>query len=320
MRFRTNLIIVLAIFLLSGCMVKNVVKGDYYLSNKKYKSGIHSFEEELKKDPYSPRVHYYLARFYLADNHPEKGLTHIQKAVTFEPGKAEYRFWLGIALGVNKMKKKEWESYEYALKLDPNHLKSRVYLAHTQMERGYFKKALKNYSYVLKKKPGDPASLYNRALIIGKLKRSKEEKTAWKEYLDYYPSGPMAIKAAGHLNSLGDFSYRNHLIGIRTIPLKKITFKPFDLELTKDSLIFLNFLGQTLEEANTVSIHIIVYQKNNKQLAEQKAKHIKKYLIGKYPRIISSRLKVSWFDVSEKIKSGKNSFLEDESINFITAI
>ena len=58
---------------------------------------------------------------------------------------------------------------------------------------------------------------------------------------------------------------------------------------------------------------------NNEKLAEDRAKSIKKYLLKNYSKINPSRLKVSWFGVSEKIKCGNKIFKEDEAINFITA-
>ncbi len=320
MRSKYYPIILCIMIFFSGCAVGQMVKGDYYLSETEYKHGIESFKKDLEKDPDSPEARYYLGRLYLADNQAQNALTHLEKASAIKPQNPEYRFWLGLAFAANKMKKQEWESYEGALKLDPDHIKSRIYLAHTQLERGLYEDALKNYSQVLDKIPNEPSSLYNRALALKELKRIQEEKIAWKEYLNSYPSGLMSVNAVNHLNLLGDFSFRNHLIGIRTIPLSHIGFKPFSSDLTPEGMSSLDDLGSVLKKKTDLSIHIIAYQKNNKQLAEQKAKQIKKYLVEKFPEIPASNLKVSWFDVPEKIKIENNLFSEDESVNFITAI
>jgi outer membrane protein OmpA-like peptidoglycan-associated protein len=69
-----------------------------------------------------------------------------------------------------------------------------------------------------------------------------------------------------------------------------------------------------------VSVHIVTYQKNNAKLAEARAKSVKSYLLKKYPEIDSSRLILSWFGVSEQIKTEKKTFKSDESVNFITAV
>ncbi|MFH1666544.1 MAG: tetratricopeptide repeat protein [Elusimicrobiota bacterium] len=319
MRYKFLVIFFSLIFLITGCGIKQSVMGEFYLSSKKYKDGIHFFQDELHKNPNDPKVQYYLGRYYLADNQPKDGLIYLKKAIELDFFNADYQFWIGVAYAENKQTKMEWKSYEKALKLNPNHLKSRIYLAHSQVERKLYKNALANYSIVLKEWPDEPACLYNRALALKHLQRTKEEKIAWKEYLDFYPSGPMANTAVEHLNSLGDFSYRNHIIGLRTITLRKIQFEPFSAKLTAEAKETLDFVREVLTTVKDVSIHIVVYHKNNKKLAEQKAKNIKKYLIEQYTKIGSSRIKISWFEVSESIRVDNKSFREDESVNFFTA-
>ncbi|MBW1815350.1 MAG: tetratricopeptide repeat protein [Deltaproteobacteria bacterium] len=253
----------------NGSSFLNVVQGEYYLDTEKYQEGIEAFKKDLIKNQDDPKVHYYLGRFYIAENYPKQSLKHLKKAVKLDPSNADYHFWLGVVYSANKKRYSERKSYEKALKLDPKHVQSRIYLAHTQLERGHYKSALKNYSIVLKKWPNEPASLYNSALALKKLRRRKAEKQAWKKYLDFYPVGPMARRATRHLNYLGDFSYRNYLIGSRTITMKKIQFKPDSSKLTPEDKDTLNFLGSILRYAKHVSIHIVAYKKNDKQLAEK---------------------------------------------------
>ena len=319
MRIKLLFLYIVSVALFISCGVKQLVKGEFYLSNEKYNDGIHSFERELRKNPYDPRINYYLGRFYLGNNQPKEGLAYIKKATELDPANANFQFWLGIAYSANKQQNLEWRCYEKALALNPNHLNTRIYLAHTQMERKQYKAALKNYSFVLKKWPDESASLYNYALALNKLKRTEEERVAWKEYLDFYPTGPMARNAVFNLNSLGDFSYRNHLIGLRTITLRKIQFKPLTEKLTKNSEESLKFLGEVLKNTKNISIYIVAYQKNNNELAKHKTKSIRNYLLKRFPELKSSMLKMSWFDVSETIKIGKKKFSRDESVNFITA-
>jgi tetratricopeptide (TPR) repeat protein len=244
----------------------------------------------------------------------------MKKAVKLKPSSADYHFWLGVVYSANKMRYSEWKSYEKALKLDPRHIQSRIYLAHTQLERGYYKSALKNYSIVLKEWEDEPGSLYNKAFVLNKLRRRKEEKVAWKEYLDFYSSGPMARRATRHLNRFGDFSYRNYIIGHRTITLRTIQFRPSEDTLTYNDNKSLVFLGSVLKYAKDVSIHIVVYCKKDKQLAEKRAKSIKRFLLKRIGKKGFHRLKMSWFDVPERIRAGGMTFRQDESVNFVTAV
>ena len=319
MRYHFRVIFLVFILLVGGCSMKQQFMGDFYLTGKKYEAGIDYFQVEVRRNPNDAISQYYLGRYYLADNQPENGLRHLKRAAELDPSNASFYFWLGVAYSKNRRPQMEIKSYEKALNLNPNYLKCRIYLAHTQFERKRYEEALANYSLVLKKWHDEPASLYNRALTLQYLGRTKEEKTAWKEYLDFYPSGPMARKAVEHLNGLGDFSYRNHIVGPRIITLRKIQFEPFSAKLASEAEESLDFLGEVLSLAKGVSIHVAVYQKNNKRLAEQKARNIKKYLTQQYPEIEPSRIKISWFDVSETIHSDGKVFNEDESVNFFTA-
>lgn len=300
--------------------VKHNVKGNYYLDNKKYKEGIEAFEQELKKNSESSEAQYFMGRFQLAENHSKEAIYHLQQAVKLSPEKADYYFWLGVAYSANKESDLERKSYLRALELDHKHVQALTYLGHTQLERSEYESALNTYNKVLELSPDNPSALYNRALTLKYLERTPEERLAWKEYLALYRSGSMAQQAAMNLNEIGDFEYRNYLIGIRTVTLEKVRFEPFTEKIWENTHTSLNLLGEILKNNDTVDIHIITYQKNNKKLAELRAKSVKKYLLIKFPEIKSTRLIISWFGVPEETKIGKKIFLEDESINFITAV
>lgn len=328
---RLPLLIVVFLLFLFGCAlqqvtrdsyysVKHRVKGNYYLDNKKYKEGIEDFEQELKKNPESSEAQYFMGRFQLAENHTKEGLYHLQQAVKLSPEKADYHFWLGVAYSVNKESDLERKSYLRALELNHNHVQALTYLGHNQLEKSEYENALKTYNKVLELSPDNPSALYNRALILKHFERTPEEKLGWKEYLALYRSGVMGQQAALNLNSLGEFEYRNHLIGRRMVTLEKVRFEPFTAKIWEGSQTSLDLLGEILKNNDNVAIHIVVYQKNNKELAELRAKSVKKYLINKFPEIKSSRFIVSWFGVPEEIKIGTKIFWEDESINFFSAV
>jgi tetratricopeptide (TPR) repeat protein len=328
MRLRLLFSVVIIVLLLSGCApvikdqyhaVKQTVTGQYYLDYKKYQKGIEVFSEEVRAYPDNAEAHYYLGRFLLAEKHKKDALNYLKRAVELSPKKADYQFWLGVAYAANNKGDLERESYLKALEIDKNHVQALTYLGHNQLERKKYKEALQSYTKALELWPDNPSALYNRAYIMKQLGRTPEEKLAWHEYLAYYPSGAMARRAVAHLNALGDFEYRNYLIGRRTISLKKISFEPFTAKISEDSLPSLNLLGTIMKNNNKLSIHIVAYQKKNKELAEARAKSIKTYYMQEFKEIQSSRFTVSWFDVPERIKINKKIFYVEESINFITA-
>jgi len=300
--------------------VKYGLKGPYYLDNHKYKEGIEAFQEELKSNPENAEANYYMGRLQLADDHPREAQPYLEKAARLSPKDADSLFWAGVAYGQNGKKDLEFKSYQRALELEPTHVEALTYQGHVYLERSEYRKALDNYKKVLELDPENPSALYNRALVLNRLKRSAEERQAWLDYLSMYSGGPMAGQATIHLNEMGDFQYRNYLIGSRTITLESIRFQPVSPEIEKNSYESLDILGSIMKNNQKVSVHIVTYQKNNLKLAEARAKSVKSYLLNKYPEIDSSRLILSWFGVSEQIKTEKKSFKADESVNFITAV
>ena len=300
--------------------VKYGLKGSYYLDNHKYKEGIEAFQEELKSNPENAEANYYMGRLQLADDHPKEALPYLEKAARFSPRDADYHFWAGVAYGANGRKDLEFKSYQRALELEPTHVDALTYRGHVYLERSEYQKALNDYKRVLELDSDNPTALYNRALVLNRLKRSAEERQAWLEYLSVYSGGPMAKQATIHLNEMGDFKYRNYLIGSRTITLESVTFEPASPEIKKSSCESLDILGNIMKNNQKVSVHVVTYQKNSAKLAEARAKSVKSYLLGKFPEIDSSRLILSWFGVSEQIKTEKKTFKADESVNFITAV
>lgn len=300
--------------------VKYGLKGPYYLDNHKYKEGIKAFQEELTANPENAEANYYMGRLQLADNQAKEAQPYFETASRLSPKDADYHFWAGVVYGQNGKKDLEFKSYRRAIELEPTHVEALTYQGHVYLERSDYQKALDNYRKVLDLDPDNPSALYNRALVLNRLKRSAEERQAWLDYLSMYSDRPMARQAAIHLNAMGDFQYRNYLIGIRTITLESIRFQPASPEIEKSSYESLDILGSIMKNNQRVSVHIVTYQKNNPRLAEARAKSVKSYLLDKFPEINSSRLILSWFGAAEQIKAENKTFKADESVNFITAV
>ncbi|WP_163337365.1 tetratricopeptide repeat protein [Desulfopila sp. IMCC35008] len=322
-RLSLSIVVLVTAVLLGGCVVKDIsrtvghtVKGDYYLDAEKYSEGRQSFEKAVHQDPESASANYYYGRFLLYDKNYVKAKGYLVKARDKEPDNADYQFWAGIGYAGLKDRKREEECYRNALKIDPNHLQSLVYLGHNQLEKKRYHDAFKYYQKALDIWPGSPSALYNRALILKRLGRTPEEKIGWLEYLDYYPSGHMARRAVDHLNYLGDFSYRNHRLGPRTVTLEKIYFEPFSDRLSGNSVESLNLVGGIAEKMKKGKLQILVYQKNNKKLAKARATAIRQYLIEEFPGLPLKRIGISWFDSPQSFKIKKKKMKIEESVSF----
>jgi tetratricopeptide (TPR) repeat protein len=325
---KTTVCLLIMVVALGGCAqgnlgntLKHTLQGQHYLANKEFDQGAETFQAAVQKDPNSATANYYYGRFLLADKNSRQALPYLEQAARLDSGKAEYHFWLGVAYGENAMAARERESYLKALALKKDHVPSLLYLGNNYLNAASYQKALKYYQRALAISPDNPQALYNRALIYRHLQRTPEERLAWRLYLDAYPSGPLAQRAAEHLNQLDDFSYRNHRLGRRTVTLKAITFAPFTARLATSSLASLDVVGAMVANMPQGQLNIVVYQKNNRVLAGQRARSIKVYLEKQFPLLKKQqRIQLSWFDVAEKSRAFGRTIRHDESVTFFLEI
>ena len=305
---------------MAGCTsVGHRITGQYYLETRNYRDGIEAFEPVARQASGDWSIYYYLGRFYLSEDQPEDALRALTAASLLNPENADTQFWLGVTHYRLDRADLERRSYLKALKIDNRHLFARAYLAHNLLEQKNYSEALKHYQIVLSRDPDHSDALYNRALILGKLDRTPEEIIAWKAYLARCPSGARSRLAVDRLNRLGDFAYRNVLVGKRTVTLETIHFLPFDDDLAVQSRPSLDLLGAMLENNRKIVLNALVFQKNNVSLAEARAKRIKKYLLIHFPGIRPDRIRVSWFKEPETIRISKRTVhRQDESVRFFT--
>jgi len=298
-----------------GCMS---LRGERLLKNQQYQDGVATFKSMVQEEPKNPEAHYYLGRFYLALERPEEALPHLKQAVKGDQAKADYAFWLGVAYWAIRDFADERKSYFQALAKDPKHGPARLYLAHSFLDSGEWQEALNNYDLVLRQDPYNPEALYNRGLALMELNRTKEEASAWKKYLQYYPEGKWALRAVDHLNRLGDFSYRNFTIGYRRLTLEPILFRPGTASLLSQGKPSLQILGSILSINHEIWLEIACYKSGDPSLAAARAKAVRDYLLREFPRIKPSRLGARGIGRKERIKGGGKVYLLDDSTIFIT--
>ena len=311
------------LFSISGCVVKDLgqtveqtVKGDYFLQSEQSKRGRESFRLEVEENPDSALANYYYGRFLLQEQENKLALKHLKKARDISPTKADYQFWAGVAYGATGSIDREEKSYRTALSIEDNHLQSLIYLGHNQLAQKKYTDALELYYKAIDIWPSSPSALYNRGLILNKLGRTPEERVSWLDYLDQYPSGKNAQRATAYLNITGDFNFRNHNLGTNTITTEKIRFVPFTANLDDASYASLSLIGEVFQDMKNGTLQIVVYQKNNKNLAKERAKSIKQFLITEFPLIKTKRIGMSWFAEPQKLSVRGKQLSIDESVSF----
>lgn len=314
--FLIMLVVLLAVA--SGCVVP-LKSGSYYLEKREYDQGIQAQTEQLREDPGNANAAYYIGRYYLAMEKPGKAMPFFERAAKLEPDNADYRFWIGVTHWALMDFDKERLAYEKALVLDPDHISANLYLGHGYIDEKDWARALARYDKVLELDQYNPEALYNRGVALGGLGRHKEEASALKKFLEYYPDGSLAMKAVSRLNLQGDFSYRNFIIGKRNVTLRAMAFKPWSQELVLGSKESLHVIEAIMKENSKVVLHIVAYRKGDIKAAKATALRVRDYLLSGR-EIVPGRLLPSWFDSAEVVEVDGKQLTVDESVQFITQV
>ncbi len=300
-----------------GNTLKYNIQGQYYLQGNDFDKGESHFANAVKAQPANAEAHYYYGRFLLAAEKNKSASNEFFKAVKLAPDKSIYNFWLGVTYGELGQPGNEKKYYELAIKYDKTNVLAVIYLGNWYLRAQKYKTALQYYTTALELWPNAPQALFNRALVLKNLGRTPEEKVAWLEYLTRHPSGKFAKLAANHLNRLGDDTYRNHTLGVRTVTLTKIYFEPLSEKLDAKSTPSLEHLGAVVTSMSKGVLNIVVYQLNNKELARKRALSIREYLYKHYPELEKQkRIRLSWFATPEAVKVMNKNISHSESVKF----
>ena len=124
--------------------------------------------------------------------------------------------------------------------------------------------------------------------------------------------------AVDHLNSHGDFSYRNYSIGYRRVTLKRIDFAPRSDKLLSNHNPSLGVVGTIMGINKSIQLKIVVYKNGNHSLAAVRAGAVKKYFLRHYPEIYPSRITTEAFGKKERIVTEQRTYFLDDSISFVT--
>lgn len=319
---RRSIVLFLAIYLLSGCVARevatdfaNTVRGDYYLNTADTASGLDHFRSQVTDNPDNPVNNYYLGRLLLREKKYAEALPYLKKAGELEPTNGDYQFWTGVAHGGLKQYTAERTRYQKALQLEPENQQVLTALGHSYMRSRQYNQALKTYSKALLLWPDNPSALYNRALALSKLGKKEEAKSGWRRYLSVNDSGGLARYAVNHLNDLGDFSYRNYTIGGRVVTVKAISFtSPTGAELSRESRTSLERIGEAAAGTGEGKLQVLVYHKGDKELARLRALAVRKALLDNVPELVKERIGVSWF--GEAYRNRAKKYRIDQTVDF----
>ena len=279
-----------------------------------------TWKKVIAANPADASAQYTYGRVLLALDEPRQALPHLKKANTLTRNNTDYLLWLGIAYGKSGRLSEEQASYSKVLQLHPEHTQALVYLGNSYLKATKYQPALNCYQRALTLQPDNEQALFNRAIIYKQLQRKTAERLAWNLYLQRHPSGSLAIKAVEQLNRLDDFSFRNHHLGRRIVTLPAMSFTPFTADLTRSDLANLDTIGSIAVNMKSGPLDIIVYQKNDGNLARAKAISIKRYLVKEFPPLATDdRIRISWFSVPEtRTFAGHRTTIDDSTVFFLS--
>jgi len=293
-------------------------RGITLFDQEQYLMAVRFFTEAVNDESDNPVLHFYLGRSLLALDQSKEALSHLKTAAELQPAEPDYRFWLGVGYWAVMEFEEERQSYLKTLELNPDHIQARLYLGHNYLDRNEWQLALDQYDRVLAIDPGSPEALYNRALALREMGRARDERAAWRVYLERYPTGRRAFRAVEHLNRYGDFSFRPVVLGVRKYVLPTLGFYPFSDTLTPADRSALERLGEALTWQPDLAVHVVAHVDGDHRLASLRAKAVRRYIIRTFPEIAGDRLRLSWFGGAEEITIEDNLFFLDESIRFIS--
>ena len=176
------------------------------------------------------------------------------------------------------------------------------------------------YQKALARAPDEPDALYNTGLIYRVQGMIDEEIYAWRMFLQNNRTGPKAFRALQRLNAHNDFSFRAYGIGLKEVIVNQQA-------LLNDSLperIRLNEIqpiASMLEQNSYLDLEVVTFVENDLEAAQRRAFEIKR-LIESMGKNVSDRVKLSWFDVPERIESDNGEFeaILSESILFFSQV
>ena len=323
-RPQLNLLALAALLLIWGCAgmrsaYNDNLRGPWYMNQGKYKEGLEVFGQELKTHPDAVEAAYWMGRYRLALNQPEEAAPLLEQAVRLEPNDADNHYWLGVCYWALGRWAEERKEYEKTLALEPDNLGANLYLGHNYLDRGDWNKALAQYNRVLQLDENQPEALFDRAVALDNLQRMAEAKTAWKAFLDKHPEGGMALTAADELNALGDFSYRNVLVGQRRVTLEAIRFDAQG-NVESKSIPSLELLGAILANNPNLALHVVVYEEGSPAQARARSLAVQRTILAKAKGLNAQRLPLSWFGSAEKVQAGGRTWSLKQSVNFVTQV
>ncbi|MBT8347685.1 MAG: tetratricopeptide repeat protein [Desulfofustis sp.] len=262
-----------------------------------------------------PQSAYLVGRGLLqTDGSHEQALAFLKRASMLEPDNPEFAYWEGVGYWANGNLEQERQSYLRGLEINPDSLPLLINLGHNYLSSKNYQDALPIYQRALTIAPEEPDALYNTGLIYRVQGMIDEEINAWRMFLQNNRSGTKAFRALQRLNAYNDFSFRAYDIGLREVIVNQQTLLDDSLP-EQFRLNEIESISSMLAENRYLDLEVVTFVENDLEAAQRRAFEIKR-LIKNTGKDVSDRVKLSWFDIPERIEStnGESEGILSESI------
>ncbi len=174
----------------SGNLKVRMELGELLYDEKKYDEAILEFTEIKDRLESYPRVHYQLARVYLAKNDLVKAREMAQKELDLNPNLDAAHFIMGEVHRLNKEYREAILKYEKAISLNTKSVDALVAMASIKLAQNYSNEALELLNRALKEDLTNPMVhklLGDAYRAAGQRALAKEK---YEDYLKIYPTAP----------------------------------------------------------------------------------------------------------------------------------
>jgi tetratricopeptide (TPR) repeat protein len=163
--------------------------GELLYDEKRFDEAILEFTEVKSMLGSYPRVHFQLARVYLAKNDVAKAKEMAQKELDLNPNLDAAHFIMGEVHRVNKEYREAILKYERAISLDPRSVDALVAMATIRIAQNYAKEAIELLSRALKEDVNNPII---HKLLGDAFRAAGQRAMAREKYEDYLKINPVA--------------------------------------------------------------------------------------------------------------------------------
>ena len=163
----------------------HLIKGDAYISDKRFDKAIEEYNEALKINKSSSKIYFHRGLAYGKKNNLNQAIRDYDKAIELDPKNGYAYGNRGFAYSLNKETNKAIEDYVKAIELVPNQVISYQNLAEAYILAKDYNKSLKNAREALKLSEDISKILISKFLIVLSLILQGKGENEEKELIEF---------------------------------------------------------------------------------------------------------------------------------------